>query len=66
MWLMTDESGENSRKEIFPGHRSTENVERKFVALLAEDNEADVLIVKEAIEHYELPVEMSFPLSFMW
>ena len=57
-WFLADESGSHSRDPHFSPRLYEKGDPRIRVALLAEDNLADVLLIQEAIELYALPLDL--------
>ena len=57
LWVMADDPG-NPPKETLLSGPALPSGETKSVGLLVEDNLADVLLVQDAIEYYNLPVEL--------
>lgn len=57
LWAMADDPG-NPPKETELSGPALSSGERKRVGLLVEDNLADVLLVQDAIEYHNLPVEL--------
>ena len=57
-WLLTDNSASGAGSGPRSSHLFEIGKDRKFVGLLAEDNRADVLLVEEAIDLYNLSVQL--------
>lgn len=57
-WLSAEEPGVPPGKPQYSSRTDESGNRRKRVALLIEDNPADVLLVREAIDFYALPVDL--------
>ena len=57
-WLFSEENMPANDARALPAEGREKFNSRKVVALLAEDNRADALIVEEAISLYGLPIEL--------
>jgi hypothetical protein len=57
-WLLAEQNMPEPDARALPAEGIERSSSRKVVALLAEDNRADALIVEEAISVYDLPIEL--------
>jgi CheY-like chemotaxis protein len=57
-WLLTEQNMSEPDARAVPAEGIEQSSTRKIVALLAEDNRADALIVEEAIDVYDLPIDL--------
>ena len=55
---MNNEAAGVDRTPASSQQKNDKTIERKVVVLLAEDNRVDVMLIKEAIETYRLPIEL--------
>jgi chemotaxis family two-component system response regulator Rcp1 len=57
-WLLPDQTVPEPEPPPFPAETVEKSSKPRVVALLAEDNRADVLIIEEAIALYGLPIDL--------